>query len=97
MTDPWQTLGLPPDSDEATVRARYLELVRDCPPERDPTRFRALREAYEAARDRDARLIARVSRPYRVNALDGLPEAIAAATPRRRLSLDRLVNEARDR
>lgn len=49
--DPFAVLGLPPGSDEASVRARYLELVKRYPPERDPVRFRAIHAAYQAARD----------------------------------------------
>lgn len=49
--DPFAVLGLPPGSDEASVRARYLELVKRHPPERDPVRFRAIHAAYQAARD----------------------------------------------
>lgn len=48
---PFEVLGLTTDADEATVRARYLELVRQHPPERDPDRFREIRAAYEAASD----------------------------------------------
>src|SRR5947208_3325862 len=36
MTDPYQVLGIPPDADDAAVRARYLELVRRWPPEQAP-------------------------------------------------------------
>ncbi|SRR6056297_3102390 len=48
---PFEVLGLSTNADEATVRARYLELVRQYPPERDPDRFRQIRAAYEAASD----------------------------------------------
>jgi len=51
MTDPYVTLGLSADADEATVRRRYLELVRENPPEKCPERFAEVREAYEQLRD----------------------------------------------
>lgn len=50
-SDPFQVLGVSQDADEAEVRARYLELVRQFPPEREPERFREIRAAYEAAKD----------------------------------------------
>ncbi len=49
--DPFSVLGLPPGADQDRVRARYLELVKRHPPERDPEKFRELHRAYEAARD----------------------------------------------
>jgi curved DNA-binding protein CbpA len=49
--DPFAILGVLPDADEAEVRARYLELVKQFPPERDPKKFQEIRQAYEAAKD----------------------------------------------
>jgi hypothetical protein len=49
--DPFTVLGLSRDAGEAEVRARYLELVKQYPPERDPDKFREVRAAFEAAQD----------------------------------------------
>lgn len=49
--DPFQVLGLSRDADEAAVRARYLELVKQFPPEREPEKFREIRAAFEAVKD----------------------------------------------
>lgn len=49
--DPFQVLGVSRDAGEAEVRARYLELVKQYPPEREPEKFREIREAYETAKD----------------------------------------------
>lgn len=49
--DPFQVLGLPQDAGEAEVRARYLELVKQFPPDREPEKFREVRAAYEASKD----------------------------------------------
>lgn len=49
FTDPFVVLGIDARADEATVRARYLELVREYPPDRDPAMFSEIRHAYEAA------------------------------------------------
>ncbi|WP_406698194.1 DnaJ domain-containing protein [Singulisphaera sp. Ch08] len=51
MNDPYELLGVPRDADEAEIRRRYLELVREFSPERDPERFVAIREAYDMLRD----------------------------------------------
>jgi curved DNA-binding protein CbpA len=50
MTDPYEVLNLSPDSDDDTIRRRYLELVRQYPPERSPEKFAAIRQAYESLR-----------------------------------------------
>ena len=41
MNDPYETLGLSPDAGESEIRRRYLELVREFPPDRAPERFAA--------------------------------------------------------
>ncbi|REJ94687.1 MAG: J domain-containing protein [Planctomycetota bacterium] len=51
QSDPFQILGVPADAGEAEIRARYLELVKKFPPEREPEKFREVHAAYEAARD----------------------------------------------
>ncbi len=50
-SDPFQVLGVSQDSSEAEVRARYLELVKQFSPDREPEKFREIRAAYEAAKD----------------------------------------------
>jgi DnaJ-class molecular chaperone len=92
MTDPYEVLGLPADSDEDAVRARYLELVRQFPPEQAPQRFAEVRAAYEALKDRDARLRRRLFTPGRPDALDRLTEGLAGSAPRRRLDLKALFD-----
>ena len=56
MGDPYETLGLVPGCSDDVLRRRYLQLVRDHPPERDPQRFAAVRAAYDALRDPETRL-----------------------------------------
>lgn len=50
-TDPFEILGLADDAGEQTIRARYLELVKKFPPDREPDRFHEIQAAYQAARD----------------------------------------------
>jgi curved DNA-binding protein CbpA len=51
VADPYETLGLTRQADAAAVRRRYLELVRQHPPDRSPERFAAIRAAYEQLQD----------------------------------------------
>ena len=46
LDDPWARLGLDPDASLDEVEARYRELVRDHPPERDPVGFERVSSAY---------------------------------------------------
>lgn len=51
MTDPYDVLGVGRDADRAAIRQRYLELIRQYPPERSPQQFAEIRRAYEQLRD----------------------------------------------
>jgi curved DNA-binding protein CbpA len=91
MSDPYAVLGLPADSDDATIRSRYLELVRQYGPEHHPEKFAAVRRAYESLRDLDTRLRHRLFEAGRTESIDALVEEIACQSPRRRLSLQALL------
>ena len=56
MADPYDVLGLSRGSSEADVRRRYLELVRQHPPDRAAERFTEIHQAYEKLRDPVVRL-----------------------------------------
>jgi curved DNA-binding protein CbpA len=60
MADPYETLGVTRTSSDAEIRRRYLELVRQFPPERDAERFAAIRHAYDELRDPVARMSKRL-------------------------------------
>jgi curved DNA-binding protein CbpA len=95
MTDPYEVFGLPGDSDDETIRRRYLDLVRQFPPEHAPQKFAAIRAAYEALKDLNTRLRHRLFEAGRKESLDVLIEEIACRSPRRRMSLKLLLNLAR--
>ena len=95
MTDPYAVLGLPPDSDDETIRRRYLELVRQFSPEHHPEKFAAVRSAYESLRDLDTRLRHRLFESGRKDTIDAIVEELACRSPRRRVSLKALLNAVR--
>lgn len=51
MNDPFEVLGLGMGADEVAIRQRYLELVRQFPPEKEPQKFAEIRAAYDSVRD----------------------------------------------
>src|SRR5580704_15760372 len=95
MSDPYEVLGLPSDSDDDTIRRRYLELVRQFPPEHQPQKFAAIRAAYEALRDLNTRLRHQLFESGKKETLEALIEETACRSPRRRLSLKTLLNLVR--
>src|ERR1017187_9998992 len=92
MTDPYAVLGLPTDSDDETIRRRYLELVKQFSPEHHPEKFAAIRQAYESLRDLETRLRHRLFEAGKNESIDGILEELACRTPRRRQSLQALVS-----
>jgi curved DNA-binding protein CbpA len=92
MTDPYAVLGLPTDSDDETIRRRYLELVRQFSPEHHPEKFAAIRAAYESLRDLDTRLRHRLFEAGKKETVDALVEEVACRSPRRRVSLKALLS-----
>ena len=91
MSEPHKVLGLSADADDEAVRRRYLELVRQHPPEHQPERFAAIRAAYEQLRDRDTRLRYRLFEAGRAETLDAILEDVLCRTPRRRVALTALL------
>lgn len=91
MKDPYQVLEVPVEADDATVRRRYLELVRQFPPEHEPERFAAIRAAYEKLKDRDSRARLRLFDQGRYDSIDAIIEELGCQTPRPRLRLKDLL------
>lgn len=91
MSDPYEVLGLAHDADEAVIRRRYLELVRQFPPDRAPERFAAIRAAYDEVRDPARRLEAQIFKPSTTDSLDTLAADLRARLVAARLPLDALL------
>ena len=95
MGDPYKILGISRTADDATIRTRYLELVREFPPERAPDRFAEVRAAYDQLRDPVKNLEGRL---FDVSAPFTFESIVADAQPdvrRTRLSSSLLLALAR--
>lgn len=49
--DAREILGVAPDAGEEEIRAAYLRLVKEHPPDRSPEQFEKIRDAYDVLRD----------------------------------------------
>ena len=85
MTDPYEILGLSQAAGEDEIRQRYLALVREFPPEREPQRFAEIRNAYDQLRDP---LVSLERRIFNVTATDTLDSLLAAE--QKRLAVQRV-------
>ncbi|MHC5543691.1 DnaJ domain-containing protein, partial [Singulisphaera rosea] len=70
MSDPYEILGVPRHADEAEIRRRYLELVREFSPDRAPERFVEIRTAYDEVRDPAKRLEMQILHVESTDSLD---------------------------
>ena len=53
--NPYLVLGVPVQADDPTIRRAYLEAIKQATPEKNPTRFQSLSEAYERIKDESSR------------------------------------------
>lgn len=93
--DPYEVLELPADASEEMIRQRYLELVRQFPPDRAPERFTAIRSAYEALHDPVRRLRTEL---FNLKRFDSLDQILADVRRRsfdpRQISLRKVLERA---
>jgi len=94
MIDPYEVLGVSTDADEAEIRRRYLELVRQFPPDQAPERFAAIRGAYEEVRDPARRLQAQLFETSTTDSLDAIAADLRARLTAGRLPLEFLLSLA---
>jgi curved DNA-binding protein CbpA len=95
MSEPFEVMGLGAGASESEIRLRYLELVREFPPDRAPERFAAVHAAYAKLRDPALRLHAQL---FSIDPGKDTIEAIAADLRARlrdtRLPVDELLKLA---
>ncbi|CAN5385117.1 hypothetical protein BH11PLA2_BH11PLA2_08060 [soil metagenome] len=94
VADPYTVLGVAPDADDAAIRARYLALTREFPPEQHAERFASIRTAYETIKSFDLRVKRRVFPDGQQDSLESIIEEVACRTPRTRITLDSLLATA---
>jgi DnaJ-class molecular chaperone len=92
MSDAYEILGIPPDADDEAIRKRYLELVRQFPPEQHPEKFAAIRAAYENTKDLDTRLQHRLFEMGKKDSIDTVIQEVTCRSTRRRVSLKTLLS-----
>jgi curved DNA-binding protein CbpA len=95
MIDPYEVLGLPSDSDDETIRRRYLELVKQYPPGQQGNRFSQIRAAYERLRDLKTRVKYRLFEAGENESIDKVIEELKCLKVRRRVSLRMLLTLVR--
>lgn len=93
MADPYSVLGISADSDDETIRRRYLQLVREHTPEKSPAKFSEIREAYDQLKDLETRLRYRVFEAGKNETIESIIEDVQCQSQRRRLTLKSLLNE----
>lgn len=94
MSDPYEILGVPRHADEAEIRRRYLELVREFSPDRAPERFVAIRTAYDEVRDPAKRLETQLFHVQSTDSLDALAADLRARLRKARVPLNTLLSLA---
>jgi len=96
MNDPCDVLGLTPDAEPADVRARYLQLVRQHSPERDPDKFAEIQAAYERMRDPEVRLTELIFESSHHDSLDDVIGVVRARLREARIPVEILMSMGDD-
>jgi curved DNA-binding protein CbpA len=84
---PYEILGIKPEAEDAEIRARYLELIKQYTPEHSPQKFAAIRDAYEKLKDLETRVQQRLFGYDRHLSFDEIIEEYVCRMPRRRIPL----------
>ena len=92
MVDPYSVLDVSPDIDETALRLRYLELVRQNPPEKCPQQFAEIREAYEQLRDPVKRMERQLFHANSGESLDDIIADLRSRLQTKRIPTDMLLS-----
>ncbi len=86
-------LGISEDASDERIREAYLSMVKKHPPERDPERFQKIDRAYEAIKDKRARVKTKMFSWANQKDCEARLMEFANSRPvrRRRATLDELV------
>jgi curved DNA-binding protein CbpA len=94
MANPYERLGIPTDADDATIRARYLRLTLEFPPESHPEQSAAIREAYERIKTVGARASDRLFPPAGEDSIEAILADARSGHAARRFTLNDLFRMA---
>ena len=95
MNDSHEILGLTKDAGAEAIRQRYLQLVRQNPPERCPERFAEIHAAYEQLKNPVNRIHEQLFAPAR-ESLDDIIAHVKQRMAVQRIDLDLLLSLAED-
>jgi curved DNA-binding protein CbpA len=90
VNHPYEILGVSPTASDAEIRGRYLELVREFPPDRFPNEFRDIRAAYDDLRDPVRRLQRQLFDPSTTDSLDAIAKDLRSRLTSGRVPLEAL-------
>ena len=96
MADPLHILGVSASARPDEIRRRYLELVRQYPPDRDPDRFAKIRAAYDELSDPVQQLDKLLFDIESVDSLDTVIADLHAGLRSRPIPTDLLLSLAKD-
>lgn len=94
--NPYEVLGIGSDAGEEEIRQRYLTLVHQFPPDRDPEQFAQVRAAYEQLRDPVTSLEHRLFSLTSFDTLESLVAKEQAKCATRRIATEMLLALADD-
>jgi curved DNA-binding protein CbpA len=94
MHNAYETLGVTSDADEAELRSRYLQLVREFPPDRAPERFAEIRAAFDELRNPLAQLQRKLFSMETRDSLDNLQTELRARLKTAKISTAVLLSLA---
>lgn len=97
MANPYEILGVAPADGDEVIRRRYLELIRQYPPEQHPEQFKRVREAYEQVKDADSRLSFLLFDPSQGESIEELLEEERCRSTRNLPRLEALLDLVNDR
>ncbi len=96
MADPFLILGVSAHAESDEIRRRYLELVRQHSPDRDPERFAEIRAAYDELSDPVQQLQKLLFDVESVDSIDRVIVDLRARLRQRRIPTDMLLSLAKD-
>jgi DnaJ-class molecular chaperone len=94
MQSAYEKLGLSSIASEAEIRNRYLQLVREYPPDRAPERFAEIRAAFDELRNPAAQMERRLFRLSTEDSLADLEKELLARLKKVKLSTAAILSLA---